>query len=223
MKNKAYYQNTFSRLTASEALIQEVLDMDQKKVYRSTKKAAGLAVAAALALTATGAAYAATDGDLSQFWKQITIYVNGEELTPQEYEINISENTIDYTLKNLLEEDQSLSIAMDSDALSDPDVTYSIDIDTDSFAQESSEVPFTLEADDDHLYLVEENGNRIDITAAAASAEGYVYTWKDANGAQKTAIAMGTPEEHFLSFPSEAAVAGASAQVNTAVELPTKN
>ena len=31
MKNKEYYQKTFSRLTASEDVIQEVMNMDQKK------------------------------------------------------------------------------------------------------------------------------------------------------------------------------------------------
>ena len=84
MKNKEYYQKTFSRLTASEDVIQEVMNMEQKKVYRFTKRTVGIAAAAALTLTATGAAYAATDGNFAQLLERITVYINGEEaVTPE--------------------------------------------------------------------------------------------------------------------------------------------
>ena len=92
MKNKEYYQKTFSRLTASEDVIQEVMNMEQKKVYRFTKRTVGIAAAAALTLTATGAAYAATDGNFAQLLERITVYINGEEADMGDYEIFEDEN-----------------------------------------------------------------------------------------------------------------------------------
>lgn len=198
MKNKTYYQKTFSRLTASDALIQEVLDMDQKKVYRSTKKVAGLAVAAAMMLAATGAAYAATDGDLSQFWERITLYINGKEADPGQYDIVTDENGNQTLI--IPESDVSYSFTANPNTVLDPNHHYLIDIDTTALSDQAEDIPFTLEADGNRLYLVEENGSRIDITEAAASEEGYIYTWKDADGTLRQAIALGTPEEHFISF-----------------------
>lgn len=219
MKNKTNYQKTFSRLTASEDLIQEVLQMDQKKVYRISKKAAGLAVAASLALTATGAAYAATDGDLSQFWEKVTLIINGKEVTPNDYMVTDENGQQTILIPGEENSDLSYSFKAAPDAALSPDEYYTIDIDTSDLSKEAAEVPFTLEAEGDHLYLVESDGSRTDITKAAASEEGYAYTWKDADGVLHQAVAMGTPEEHFITF-------GEAYQVDTSAafsaETPAK-
>lgn len=217
MKNKINYQKTFSRLTASEDLIQEVLQMDQKKVYRISKKAAGLAVAASLALTATGAAYAATDGDLSQFWEKVTLIINGKEV-PADAHLVTDENG-QQSIRIPGEDDSELCITASPDAVLSPDVYYTIDIDTSDLSKNTAELPFHLETESDRLYLVEADGSRTDITKAAASEEGYSYTWKDADGVLHQAVAMGTPSEHFITF-------GEAYQVDTSaafsVETPSK-
>ncbi len=219
MKNKEYYQKTFSRLTASEDVIQEVMDMDQKKICRFTKRTAGIAAAAALTLTATGAAYAATDGNFAELLERITIYINGEVASVSDYNIVEDENGDSQFVIPLDSDGENFtSITVKPDANSDPDVHYSIDVDTDRALEQAEEVPFTLEGQNDRLYLVEKDGSRMDITEAAASDEGYRYTWVDADGNEQQAIALGTPEEHFIAFKA-ASVETATESTNAAMEV----
>lgn len=217
MKNKTNYQKTFSRLTASEDLIQEVLQMDQKKVYRISKRAAGLAVAASLALTATGAAYAATDGDLSQFLEKVTLIINGKEVSADIH--LVTDENGQQSLRIPGENNSELCITASPDAALSPDAQYTIDIDTSDLSKDTAKLPFRLDAEGDHLYLVEADGSRTDITKAAASKEGYAYTWKDADGVLHQAVAMGTPAEHFITL-------GEAYQVDTSAafssETPAK-
>lgn len=202
MKNKEYYQKTFSRLTASEDLVQEVLDMDQKKAYRFTKRTAGVAAAAALALTATGAAYAATDGGFSALWERVTVYINGEEAAMGDYDIVTDENGNESFVVSVDEDaDSAVTVTVNQDAALDPDMEYSLSLDTEKVQAQAEALPFTLEAGNGRLYLVEADGNRLDITEAAAK-DGYRYTWTDEDGAEQYAIALGTPEEHSIAFPA---------------------
>lgn len=201
MKNKEYYQKTFSRLTASEDVIQEVMNMEKKKVYRFTKRTAGIAVAAALTLTATGAAYAATDGNFAQLLERITVYINGEEAGMGDYEIFEDENGNSQFVVSLdSDEEITTSVTVKPDAALDPDTHYSIDFNTDRMLAQAEEVPFTLEDIDGRLYLVEKDGSRLDITEAAATDKGYRYAWTDEDGKEHQAFALGTPEEHFIAF-----------------------
>ena len=145
MKNKEYYQKTFSRLTASEDVIQEVMNMEQKKVYRFTKRTVGIAAAAALTLTATGAAYAATDGNFAQLLERITVYINGEEADMGDYEIFEDENGNSQFVVSLdSDEEITTSVTVKPDAALDPDTHYSIDFNTDRMLAQAEEVPFTL-------------------------------------------------------------------------------
>ncbi len=201
MKNKEYYQKTFSRLTASEDVIQEVMNMDQKKVYRFTKRTAGIAAAAALTLTATGAAYAATDGNFAELLERITIYINGEKAAVSDYDIVADENgNSQFVIPIGSDGENFTSIAINPDAAFDPNLYYSIDVDTDRVREQTEEVPFTLEGENGRLYLVEKDGSRLDITEAAATDKGYRYAWTDEDGKEHQAFALGTPEEHFIAF-----------------------
>lgn len=224
MKNKDYYQKTFSRLTASEDIIQEVMDMDQKKVYRFTKRTAGIAAAAALTLTATGAAYAATDGSFADLLERITIYINGEKAAVGDYDIVEDENGNSQFVVSLDSDGENdVSVTVKPDAALDPDVRYSIDLDTDRVLAQAEEVPFALEDGNGRLYLVEKNGTRTDITEAAATEEGYLYTWTDEEGNEQQAVALGTPEEHFIAFhaaSTETSAEGTSSgSMNIAAEV----
>lgn len=224
MKNKEYYQKTFSRLTASEDVIQEVMNMEQKKVYRFTKRTAGIAAAAALTLTATGAAYAATDGNFAQLLERITIYINGEEAAVNDYDIVADENgNSQFVIPIGSDGENFTSIAIDSDAALDPNLYYSVDVNTDRAREQAEEVPFTLEGENDRLYLVEKDGTRLDITEAAASDEGYRYTWVDADGNEQQAVALGTPEEHFFVCKADSVEmetdGTAAGSVNVAMEV----
>ena len=224
MKNKEYYQKTFSRLTSSEDVIQEVMNMEQKKVYRFTKRTAGIAAAAALTLTATGAAYAATDGNFAQLLERITIYINGEEAAVNDYDIVADENgNSQFVIPIGSDGENFTSIAIDSDAALDPNLYYSVDVNTDRAREQAEEVPFTLEGENDRLYLVEKDGTRLDITEAAASDEGYRYTWVDADGNEQQAVALGTPEEHFFVCKADSVEmetdGTAAGSVNVAMEV----
>lgn len=223
MKNKEYYQRTFSRLTASENVIQEVLHMDQKKVYRFTKKTAGIAAAAALTLTATGAAYAATDGNISQLLERITVYINEEEASLVDYDMTPDGDGA-YTFHINGEEpssDVSVTVNPETGDIGS-EIDYSISLDTDRLLAEADDVPFTLEAENDRLYLVEGNGDRLDVTEAAASEGGYLYTWTNADGTEQKAIVLGTPEEHCIASMTDSVEissdADAAVSANVAVE-----
>lgn len=212
MKNKEYYKKAFSKLTASEDVIQEVLDMDRKKVYRFTKRTAGVAAAAALTLAVTGAAYAATDGNIAQLLERITLYINGEQADIADYGITPGKDG-SYTFEAGGDENPvSITLNPESgDAGSDYFylIDYAISLDTDRLHTE--EYPFTLEPENGRLILVEENGNRLDITAVAASEEGYSYIWKDADGVEQKAVISGTPEEYCISSAAKAVEADSGA------------
>lgn len=198
--------------------------MEQKKVYRFTKRTAGIAAAAALTLTATGAAYAATDGNFAQLLERITIYINGEEAAVNDYDIVADENgNSQFVIPIGSDGENFTSIAIDSDAALDPNLYYSVDVNTDRAREQAEEVPFTLEGENDRLYLVEKDGTRLDITEAAASDEGYRYTWVDADGNEQQAVALGTPEEHFFVCKADSVEmetdGTAAGSVNVAMEV----
>lgn len=205
MENKEFYQKTFSRLTASEDVIQEVLDMDQKKVYRFTKKTVGITAAAALTLAATGAAYAATDGNIAQLLERITVYISGVEAELADYDVTPGgDGSYTFHVGEDEKNDISVTVKPESGEVGST-VDYSISLDTDRVLEAADAVPFTLEPENGRLYLVEENGGRLDITEAAASEEGYPYTWTDADGNTQRAVVLGTPEEYAIALRSAAA------------------
>ena len=87
---------------------------------------------------------------------------------------------------------------------------------------QAEEVPFTLEDENGRLYLVEKDGSRLDITEAAATDKGYRYAWKDEDGKEHQAFALGTPEEHFIAFSANSVEIDAdgtvSGSTNAAIE-----
>ncbi len=216
MKNKQNYQQTFSRLTASEDIIQEVLKMDQPKKYRHIKKSTALIAAALLLLVSTtGVAYAATDGDISKLWDKITFTINGKDVPINDY-LKTDEDGTPY----LSYEDENVSYSISADPTAIPENwDCNLNIDTSEFSTEgtveneksslisselSSEItlveyPFTLVPEGDKLYLlVNGTSEKIDITKEAASKEGYPYTWTTKQGTELTAIVFGTPEKHSI-------------------------
>lgn len=177
--------------------------MDRKKM---TKRTAGVAAAAALTLTATGAAYAATDGSLPQILEHITLYINGEAADIKDYNLITDEDgNQQFVIPAVDDEDNAVTVTLNpesGDIL--PDVEYSIDIDKDGLAAEAGKMPFTLESENSRLILVEADGSRLDITEAAASEKGCPYAWTDEEGNGQEVIVFGTPEEYAISSPVSA-------------------
>ncbi|MDD4843207.1 MAG: hypothetical protein PHU31_02600, partial [Anaerotignum sp.] len=223
MNNKIKYQKTFSRLTTSEDTIQEVLKMDQNKKYRHIKKSTAVIAASLLLIGTTGVAYAATDGNISMLWDKITFTIDGKEVDLGDF-VKTDEDGTSY----LSYEDEGVSYSISADPSTIPENwDCNLDINTSTSSSEgtvafssagtvedekdslgssefSSEItiveyPFTLVPEGDKLYLlVSETSEKIDITKAAASKEGYPYTWTTAQGTSITAIVFGTPEAHSI-------------------------
>ena len=120
------------------------------------------------------------------------------------------------------DEEITTSVTVKPDAALDPDTHYSIDFNTDRMLAQAEEVPFTLEDENGRLYLVEKDGSRLDITEAAATDKGYRYAWKDEDGKEHQAFALGTPEEHFIAFSANSVEIDAdgtvSGSTNAAIE-----
>jgi len=198
MNNKIKYQKTFSRLTASEDTIQEVLKMDENKKYGHIKKSTALIAAVLLLLVSTtGGVYAATDGDISKLWDKITFTIDGKEVAIADY-LKTDEDGTAY----ISYEDEKGSYAITADPSSLPenwDCNLSIDTSTSSSDITLVEYPFTLVPEGEKLYLlVSDTSEKIDITKEAASEEGYPYTWETAQSTNITAIVFGTPETHSI-------------------------
>lgn len=187
--------------------------MDHKKI---TKRTVGIAAAAALTLTATGAAYAATDGSISEILDRITFYINGEEAEVIDYSLTADENgDPQFTIPMDSEGGNPVTVTLSpEDGAVRSDVAYSINIDKDGFAAEAEDIPFSLEAENGRLYLIEENGDRLDVTEAAASPNGYLFEWPDKDGHPRQAIATGTPEEHSIILLARSAEANVAVEAN---------
>lgn len=208
MKNKENYQKTFAKLTASPETIQEVLKMKRSTKRNFMKKSTALVAASLLLLGTTGAAYAATGGDISSIWKKVDFLINGEEATAQEYADH---------LKTTEEGDPVLSISGEGgefvSSISIPKITTEQDVTLDNIVAISDApvdedlVPFTLKAEGDILYLIEDSSeDKIDITKEAASDFGYSYTWVDVNGAEQNVIIFGTAKDHLISLTTKDSV-----------------
>lgn len=199
MKNKTKYQQTFARLTASEDTIQEVLQMKENKKYRHIKKSTALIAAAMLLMGTTGVAYAATGGDLTKLWEKITLIVDGETA-----DVNAYLETDESGNSHLAFEGKSGSMAItlapdvDMDLM---DLTLNIDTSLLDAAPGEQAYPFSVLAENERLYLIPDSTEaKVDITTEAASSKGYAYTWTNADGTETTAIVLGTPEGHCVSF-----------------------
>lgn len=199
MKNKIKYQQTFARLTASEDIIQEVLQMKENKKYRHMKKSTALIAAAILLMGTTGVAYAATGGDLAKLWDKISFTIDRKEADVHDY-LETDENGDSFIVVEGEKNSLAISLASDADAdLND----FALDIDTSLLDAdlEKQAYPFTVLAENEHLYLIPDGTeNKVDITAEAASSKGYEYTWTNEDGTETTAIVLGTPEGHCVSF-----------------------
>lgn len=199
MKNKQNYQKTFSRLTASEDTIMEVLKMDHNKKYRHIQKSTAVIAAALLLLSTTGVAYAATDGDISKLWEKITFTINGKDVAIGDY-LKTDEDGTSY----LSYEDKNVSYSITADPSSLPenwDCNLSIDTSAANSEVTIVEYPFTLVPEGDKLYFLQnDTSEKIDITKEAASKEGYHYTWKSPQSTELTAIISGTPEKYFVNL-----------------------
>lgn len=204
MQHKEYYQKTFARLHASDTSIQEVLHMEKKKGYCRIRKSAAVGLAATMVLCVTGGAYAATN-NLAAVWDKIVITLDGQPIDKEDCTV-YDENGNPTLVFNDAGDEVALGITLDPEATEEfsknPDGSLALELP--SYKNDMENLPFTPQAENDRLYLVEKaTGEKIDITEEAASPDGFRITYTDADSTEKQAVILGTPQEYAISFPVE--------------------